>query len=1289
MVNVADDIEISADASQAISEMRKLESAVIKSMEAAGASSKELNSISKGLEGTFARVAASAVRAGQKTASAIGSETKETQGLISATEALERAKRKASEATGVRENSRGQLVDSQTGRFASAEQKAKYAEIALAERLRLSEVALDRQRANNASAAYAYAQRQAQAANIETDAYRKRQAQLERTFSGGIVGLANPDATKLQRFANVLNQIPPATWNQKISSATQSIMDMSNSTRYALYEVANSATIAGAAFIAFGALSIRAAIAHERAFANVARTTQTTTEGYAVLRRQLEVLSMELPITYEELTNIATAAGQLGIGANGVAQFTRVVAQLTATTNLTSDAAGVALARFRTFFSVTKGENPALAVTEATFGNLASSILKVGVNSIASESGIVNVAVQIASMGDYAGLTANQVIGLAGALSSIGVAPELSRGTITRTFSLIGNAVSENGIALEKFAALAGVSANQFRTAWGTEDFAGIFTRMLQGINNFGGDANLMLQELGINSVRDRPLLLRLAGAADEAGVSGQLLAQTLRDAYSGWIQNAELAMQYGKISQTTSARIQVLGQSFEQLAASMGEQSGGFLGEMAVQLTAVVRGFEAFSNTDAGQTLGTIAVQGSLVVGALLLIVGAAARSAASIQAIGQAWTAMAAKGASAASTLSLAFRGLTAALGVVGVIGAIAAIVGGFIAVNDAAQVAKRGVQDVGGLVAAMAEDGKAGADGITYFAQANKDAAAEQKKASKQAADMTEALYGITAGAAAGASGMDQLSNSTSRAKFVFGDAAKEFYRSQLLQSENFQKLFDPSKAWNAFGDTMGDLGIDAINIDWDKLMQDSVKKGGINKEQFLNSLMEATGVKQFDPVSGELSQGYLGVKSYADEVISTFSNLSPEIQRTINAQNALAGQSKETFSEIIDGSSDATQNIADLDEVTQKMIDGIAKGFSKFTDVGSLIGLTQKMNEIMGQADVSAADKASQWQTAWSDAYGGAQFSLEQYLSVFSSAAGEQSMFVENLQVLRSRMSSLGLSDAVINDLAAMGPEANRLVQALVDGTDTQLTEFENLWGTTGYDSMIMFATQAAIGQQVVNNVMRNGGLDALRAFNSSLASGVGVSEALAALQLDVNGNPIKPATAPPVFTNATEDEKRRWAQYNQLSTTAAVKFVGSAQVNGGPTIGGGRFTVRSEFAEGGWTGPGSKYTPAGTVHADEFVFNKESVRAIGVSNLYAMMRQAQSGRGAPRGRGYAQGGLVGGGTGGISAAGYIGSFGPLAVQQLMGAFSQVINLDGKAVSENSAQQYANDTAIGAY
>ena len=56
--------------------------------------------------------------------------------------------------------------------------------------------------------------------------------------------------------------------------------------------------------------------------------------------------------------------------------------------------------------------------------------------------------------------------------------------------------------------------------------------------------------------------------------------------------------------------------------------------------------------------------------------------------------------------------------------------------------------------------------------------------------------------------------------------------------------------------------------------------------------------------------------------------------------------------------------------------------------------------------------------------------------------------------------------------------------------------------------------------------------------------------------------------------------------------------------------------------RAGFADGGYTGDGGKYQPAGIVHAGEFVMTKEATSRIGVGNLYKMMR------------GYAEGGLVG-------------------------------------------------------
>ncbi len=57
-----------------------------------------------------------------------------------------------------------------------------------------------------------------------------------------------------------------------------------------------------------------------------------------------------------------------------------------------------------------------------------------------------------------------------------------------------------------------------------------------------------------------------------------------------------------------------------------------------------------------------------------------------------------------------------------------------------------------------------------------------------------------------------------------------------------------------------------------------------------------------------------------------------------------------------------------------------------------------------------------------------------------------------------------------------------------------------------------------------------------------------------------------------------------------------------------------------------FSEGGYTGHGGKFEPAGVVHKGEYVFSKETVQRLGADNLDRLHRSAR--------RGYASGGLVG-------------------------------------------------------
>lgn len=101
-----------------------------------------------------------------------------------------------------------------------------------------------------------------------------------------------------------------------------------------------------------------------------------------------------------------------------------------------------------------------------------------------------------------------------------------------------------------------------------------------------------------------------------------------------------------------------------------------------------------------------------------------------------------------------------------------------------------------------------------------------------------------------------------------------------------------------------------------------------------------------------------------------------------------------------------------------------------------------------------------------------------------------------------------------------------------------------------------------------------------------------------------------------------------------------------------------------------YADGGWTGPGSKYTPAGVVHADEFVVQKSSRRSI--ESARPGLLDALNRYGARALAGYASGGLVGyAGGGKVSPNAKIGSSKVTVILDgLLGTEKQVKTAAGK-------------------
>jgi TP901 family phage tail tape measure protein len=391
-----------------------------------------------------------------------------------------------------------------------------------------------------------------------------------------------------------------------------------NATRYALYDVSATLGIVGAAMVGLGVATYGTSISMERDFQAVVRTTGAAGVQIDYLRDQFVDLSKSIPVSFADLTDIGALGGQLGVAAKDLAGFTEVVAQFSATTDVSVDASATAFGRLDSL----------LPDVEGNYKALGSSILRVGVNSVATESAIINTAQQIASMAQIANISAPDIIGLAGALASLGIPPELSRSVITSTFTKIVGAVNAGGDSLEAFGSAAKMSGTEFAAAW-KEDSIGTFQRLLQGINE-SDNAIGTLDGLGLASQRLTPTLLKLAQNTD-------LLSSTLADGNKGFDEATELQRQFGITSGTVSAKLQVLVQNFQAWLYEVG-QGGNALGGLVDILTGLIGGLADLAKNPVANFFGQVTIGAVALVGVIALVAAGFARAAAGTLALSTA---------------------------------------------------------------------------------------------------------------------------------------------------------------------------------------------------------------------------------------------------------------------------------------------------------------------------------------------------------------------------------------------------------------------------------------------------------------------------------------------------------------------------------------------------------------------------------------------------------------------------------------------------------------------------
>lgn len=310
---------------------------------------------------------------------------------------------------------------------------------------------------------------------------------------------------------------------------------------------------AGAALVKAGKEALQLAIDYESAFAGVRKTTDATEAEYAQLSKSIIDMSKEIPATAVEIAAVAEAAGQLGIEKDSLLDFTRVMIDLGESTNLSSDEAATALARFANITGMSADD----------YSRLGSVIVGLGNNFATTESEIVDMATGLAGAGSQVGISEAQIMGIAAALSSVGIEAEAGSSTMSTLLSKISLAKSKGGKPLKQFAKVAGMTSKEFSKAF-EEDAAGALMAFVDGLGK-AEDPLKTLESMGLSDIRMQKMLLALAGASDT-------LRESLELSGEEWEKNNALTEEAEKRYATTASRIQVMKNNLSEVGRRLGE---------------------------------------------------------------------------------------------------------------------------------------------------------------------------------------------------------------------------------------------------------------------------------------------------------------------------------------------------------------------------------------------------------------------------------------------------------------------------------------------------------------------------------------------------------------------------------------------------------------------------------------------------------------------------------------------------------------------------------------------
>lgn len=311
------------------------------------------------------------------------------------------------------------------------------------------------------------------------------------------------------------------------------------------------------AIVGAGAATVAAATSIDTSLTNVRKTVDGTEQQYQALKDSAIEFSKTNAVSASQILDIQALGAQLGFSIDELDRFGQVVSGLDIATNMDAETAATELAQFANITKMSHDE----------IENYGAAVVGLGNNFATTESDISAMAMRIAAAGTQVGMSQADILGLATALSSLGVEAEAGGTAISTTIANIDKAVSTGGDALDAWAGSAGMKAAEFAAAWKNEPVEAL-GMVLSGIESFteeGGNMSLMLDGLGVTALRQTDVMKRMAGNSD-------LVAEAVARSNEEWSKNTALTNEVENRNQSLASQFEMVKNRIVAIADDIGE---------------------------------------------------------------------------------------------------------------------------------------------------------------------------------------------------------------------------------------------------------------------------------------------------------------------------------------------------------------------------------------------------------------------------------------------------------------------------------------------------------------------------------------------------------------------------------------------------------------------------------------------------------------------------------------------------------------------------------------------